>query len=49
MTQKRLLIVAHAPSPRTLRLRDAVVEGAASDEAATNVETVALAPLDAGP
>ena len=48
MTKRRLLIVAHAPSPRTRRLRDAVVEGATSDEAA-NVETVALAPLDAGP
>ena len=48
MTKKRLLIVAHAPSPRTLRLRDAVVEGATSDDI-ENVEVVALAPLDAGP
>ncbi len=48
MTKKRLLIVAHAPSPRTGRLRDAVVEGATSDDI-ENVEVVALAPLDAGP
>jgi len=48
MTEKRLLIVAHAPSPRTLRLRDAVVEGATSDDI-ENVEVVVLAPLDAGP
>ncbi len=48
MTKKRLLIVAHAPSPRTKRLRDAVVEGATSDDI-ENVEVVALAPLDAGP
>ena len=48
MTKKRLLIVVHAPSPRTRRLRDAVVEGATSDDI-ENVEVVALAPLDAGP
>ena len=45
---KRLLIIAHAPSPRTRQLRDAVVTGARSDKAAT-IEVVALAPLDAGP
>ncbi|MEE8273476.1 MAG: flavodoxin family protein, partial [Alphaproteobacteria bacterium] len=32
MTKRRLLIVAHAPSPNTRRLLDAVVEGARSDE-----------------
>ena len=32
MTGKRLLIVAHAPSPNTTRLRDAVLQGARSDE-----------------
>ena len=48
MTKKRLLIVAHAPSPRTLRLRDAVVEGATSDEI-DDVEVVVLGPFDAGP
>ena len=48
MTKKRLLIVAHAPSPGTRRLREAVVAGATSDDI-ENVEVVALAPLDAGP
>ncbi|MEO3428492.1 NAD(P)H-dependent oxidoreductase [Pelagibius sp. CAU 1746] len=45
---KRLLVVAHVPSDNTLRLRDAVVAGARSDEAG-NVETVALTPFEAGP
>ena len=27
MTEKRLLIVAHAPSPNTARLRDAIAAG----------------------
>ncbi len=48
MTSKRLLIVAHAPSPHTVGLRDAVLEGARSDEGG-NVEVVALRPFDAGP
>ena len=48
MTQRRLLIVAHAPSPNTRRLLDAVVEGARSVEI-ENVEVVALSPFDAGP
>ncbi len=48
MAQKRLLVVAHAPSANTERLRDAVVEGAGSDAAST-VEVVALSPFDAGP
>jgi multimeric flavodoxin WrbA len=48
MTQRRLLIVAHAPSANTRRLLDAVVEGARSDEN-QNVEVVALSPFDAGP
>ncbi len=46
MTRKRLLIVAHAPSPNTARLRDAVLEGARDFDA---VEAVALSPFDAGP
>ena len=45
---KRLLIVAHAPSPHTVELRDAVLEGARSDDVG-NVEVVALSPFDAGP
>ena len=48
MTKRRLLIVAHAPSPNTRRLLDAVVEGARSDDI-ENVEVVALSPFDAGP
>ena len=48
MTSKRLLIVAHAPSPNTAGLLDAVVEGARSDEI-ENVEVVALSPFEAGP
>ncbi|WP_448190832.1 flavodoxin family protein [Azospirillum sp. sgz301742] len=48
MASKTLLIVAHAPSANTLRLRDAVLRGACSPE----VEGVAarvLPPLEAGP
>lgn len=48
MTAKRLLIVAHAPSPNTERLRDAVLAGARSAEPDA-VEVVAVAPLQAGP
>jgi hypothetical protein len=48
MTKKRLLIVAHAPSPNTRRLRDAVLAGAQAPEI-ENVEVATLAPLDAGP
>ncbi len=46
MTGKRLLIVAHAPSPNTVRLRDAVVEAAAGIE---GVDVRALSPFEAGP
>jgi multimeric flavodoxin WrbA len=49
MTGKRqLLIVAHAPSPNTQRLLDAVLEGARDPEIA-NVEAQWIAPLEAGP
>jgi hypothetical protein len=45
---KRLLVIANVPSPNTLRLRDAVLEGARHPEI-IGVETIALTPLDAGP
>ncbi|MEQ9546267.1 MAG: flavodoxin family protein [Marinobacter sp.] len=45
---KRLLIVAHAPSPNTLRLRDAVRDGAHHEDIEA-VEVVVKAPLEAGP
>lgn len=48
MSGKRLLIVAHAPSPNTRRLLDAVLEGAASPEV-EGIEAVVRAPLAAGP
>ncbi|NNG02610.1 MAG: flavodoxin family protein [Inquilinus sp.] len=47
MTTKRLLIVAHAPSPNTRRLFEAAVEGARAE--ACGVEIVALSPFEAGP
>jgi hypothetical protein len=46
MTIKRLLVVAHAPSPNTLRLREAARAGAAE---IAGVETQCLAPLAATP
>ena len=45
---KRLLIVAHAPSPNTLRLREAVEKGARNPDVEA-VEVVVKAPLEAGP
>ncbi len=45
---KKLLIVAHAPSPNTLRLRDAVKDGARHEDIEA-VEVVVKAPLEAGP
>jgi len=46
--KRRLLIVAHVPSPNTRRLRDAVLAGARDPEIA-NVEARWVAPLEAGP
>lgn len=46
--QKRLLIVAHAPSPNTERLRDAVIAGARSPEI-EGVDVVALSPFATTP
>lgn len=48
MTTRRLLIVAHAPSPNTAALRDAVARGARSPEIG-GVEVRVMAPLEAGP
>ncbi len=48
MTTKKLLIVVHAPSPNTQKLRDAVVEGAGQAEA-EGVETIAKSPFDTEP
>ncbi|KRW82304.1 flavodoxin family protein [Marinobacter sp. P4B1] len=45
---KRLLIVAHAPSPNTLRLRESVEKGARNRDIEA-VEVVVKAPLEAGP
>jgi len=45
---KRLLIVAHAPSPNTEALRDACARGARHPEIG-GVEVVVKAPLSAGP
>lgn len=45
---RKLLIVAHAPSENTLRLRKAVEEGARHKDI-ESVEVTVLAPLDAGP
>ncbi len=48
MTGKRLLIVAHAPSPNTERLRDALIAGARSPEI-EGVEVTALSPFATTP
>ena len=48
MTAKRLLVIAHAPSRNTERLRDAVIAGAGTVDPDA-VEVVARAPLRAGP
>lgn len=46
--RKQLLIVAHAPSPNTLRLREAVAGGARHEDVEA-VDVKVLPPLDAGP
>lgn len=48
MTAKQLLIVAHAPSPNTRALRDAVLRGAQHADI-EGVDVRAVAPLEAGP
>lgn len=46
--RKKLLIVAHAPSPNTLKLREAVERGANNPDIEA-VDVTVLAPLEAGP
>ncbi len=48
MQTKHLLVVAHAPSENTRKLRDAVLRGAWAEEI-EGVETKWIAPLEAGP
>ena len=48
MSQKRLLIVAHAPSPNTRTLLEAVVAGASAPEI-DGVEVIAQSPFDTEP
>jgi len=48
VTAKRLLVVAHAPSPNTRRLLEAVEQGARAPEI-ENVETVAQSPFETRP
>jgi len=48
LKKKRLLIVAHAPSPNTRRMVKAVLAGARTSEIEV-VEAVHIAPLDARP
>jgi hypothetical protein len=48
VTEKRLLIVAHAPSANTLALRNAVDEGARAPEI-EGIDVVVRPPLEAGP
>jgi hypothetical protein len=48
MTLKRLLIVAHAPSPNTQRMRHAVADGARAPEI-EGVDVTIASPFDATP
>lgn len=48
LSPKRLLIVAHSPSPNTLRLREAVLDGAQTSDI-ENVEVRCVPPLEAQP
>ena len=46
--RRKLLIVAHAPSPNTLKLREAIQSGACHPDIEA-VDVIVKAPLDAGP
>jgi len=48
LSRKRLLIVAHAPSPNTQAMRDGLLAGAGAPEI-DDVAARALSPFDAGP
>ena len=48
MSDRHLLIIAHAPSPNTLAMRDAVLRGA-SEAAGKELMVKVLSPFDAGP
>ena len=48
MSARRLLIVAHGPSPNTARLRDAAARGAHHPDV-SGVEVQVLTPFEAGP
>ncbi len=48
MTSKRLLIVAHVPSPNTLRLRDALRDSAAAENI-EGVEVIVKTPFETEP
>ncbi|MEM7281089.1 MAG: flavodoxin family protein [Pseudomonadota bacterium] len=45
---KKLVVIAHAPSPNTVKLKDAVLAGARHSDI-SNVETRWVAPLEAQP
>jgi hypothetical protein len=48
MAPRRLLVIAHAPSPNLARMRDALVEGAQAPEI-EDVETRASSPFETRP
>ncbi len=48
MSRKKLLIVAHDPSPNTRKLAEAVLRGARHEDI-ENVEAEHIRPLEAGP
>ncbi|MHA1113220.1 MAG: flavodoxin family protein [Alphaproteobacteria bacterium] len=48
MTDRKLLIVAHAPSPNTVRLRDAVARGANHPDI-SGIAVRAISPFETGP
>lgn len=45
---KKLLLISHAPSKNTKRMRDAVIRGANDDEI-SGIDITSISPLDTGP